>query len=101
MTNWHPDCDQRFERDNRRMENSKAPDRRQADAIKAAVDCMGCMHEGMIVTDPNGVIVETNIATDRILEAPSLGLKGTDIRKLCAFPMKYDELIAHAPKGGP
>jgi signal transduction histidine kinase len=50
----------------------------------------------MIVTDVNGFIVETNLATDRILETPSLGLKGTSIRNLCPVRPSYEEMVGRA-----
>jgi signal transduction histidine kinase len=61
--------------------------------IREAVDCLGCVHEGLIVTDADGVVVETNLATDRILERPSLSLKGTNIRDLCPVRQSYDDLL--------
>ncbi len=45
--------------------------------IMDARQCMGCIHEGLIVTSTDGTIVETSPAAERILEAPSLSLKGT------------------------
>ena len=48
-----------------------------------ARQCMGCMHEGLIVTSTDGTIVETSPAAERILEAPSLSLKGRQVRDLC------------------
>ncbi len=68
----------------------------QAAAIRDAVECMGCMHEGTIVTDSEGMVTETNLAADRILEAPSMSLKGTNIRALCPVSSVYDEVLRHA-----
>jgi PAS domain S-box-containing protein len=61
--------------------------------ILDARECMGCMHEGLIVTSSNGTIIETSPAAERILEAPSLSLKGRQVRDLCPAPETYDELI--------
>jgi PAS domain-containing protein len=37
--------------------------------ILTAKQCMGCMHEGFIVTSPDGTITEISPAAERILEA--------------------------------
>jgi len=68
--------------------------------IITAKQCMGCMHEGFIVTSPDGVIVETSPAAERILEAPSLSLKGRQVREICRVGDAYDELIRQAASGG-
>ena len=60
---------------------------------------MGCMHEGLIVTTSDGVIVETSPAAERILEAPSLSLKGRQVRDLCAVHETYDELVRQVSPG--
>ena len=39
---------------------------------------------GSIVTSTDGTIVETSPAAERILEAPSLSLKGRQVRDLCS-----------------
>jgi signal transduction histidine kinase len=57
------------------------------------------MHEGYIVTSNDGVIVETSPAAERILEAPSIGLKGRHVREICPVD-GYDELIRQAQSGG-
>src|SRR5215467_4067371 len=68
--------------------------------IMDARQCMGCMHEGLIVTATDGTIVETSPAAERILEAPSLSLKGRQVRDLCAVRDAYDDLIRQANSGG-
>jgi signal transduction histidine kinase len=72
----------------------------EVQAIHQAMDCIGCLHEGLIVTDAEGVVVETNLATDRILETPSLSLKDTNIRDLCPVKRSYDDLIRHVETDG-
>src|SRR5207253_556442 len=67
--------------------------------VQEARQCMGCMHEGLIVTSSDGTIVETSPAAERILEAPSLGLKGRQIRDFCPVPEAYDELIRQTETG--
>ena len=89
MTEWHMMCDADV-----RMNNSI---RQQ---IFDAKQCMGCMHEGLIVTSTDGTIVETSPAAERILEAPSLSLKGRQVRDICAVRDAYDDLIRQANAGG-
>jgi signal transduction histidine kinase len=55
--------------------------------------CLGCGHEGMLVTTREGTILETTPAADHILEAPSLELQGRDIHGLCDAPDAYDETL--------
>ena len=74
--------------------NTGNPD--QIDAIRDAISCLGCMHEGMIVTDATGVIVETNLAAERILETPSIKLKGSSLRDYCPVRPSYDEMLRRA-----
>src|SRR5689334_14744082 len=68
--------------------------------IADARQCMGCMHEGLIVTSADGVIVETSAAAERILEAPSLSLKGRQVRDLCPAGDVYDDLIRQTDSSG-
>src|SRR6266571_3028087 len=68
--------------------------------IMDAKQCMGCMHEGLIVTSSDGTIIETSPAAERILEAPSLSLKGRQVRDFCLVHESYDELIRQTTEGG-
>src|SRR5215468_10956004 len=68
--------------------------------IVDARQCMGCMHEGLIVTSSDGTIVETSPAAERILEAPSLSLKGRQVREFCSVQDIYDELIRQTGSAG-
>ena len=68
--------------------------------IDTAKQCMGCMHEGYIVTSSDGIIVETSPAAERILEAPSLSLKGRQVREICSVVDAYDDLIRQTDGGG-
>ena len=72
VTEWRIDC-----QIHRRMEENLQQ------LIMDAKQCMGCMHEGLIVTSSDGVIVETSPAAERILEAPSMSLKGKQVREIC------------------
>jgi PAS domain S-box-containing protein len=78
------------------MNNDTATGRlKEHENIREALSCLGCMHEGSIVTDSNGAIVETNLATERILETPSLSLKGMNFQELCAVRASYQEMLRH------
>jgi signal transduction histidine kinase len=65
-----------------------------------AKQCMGCMHEGLIVTSVDGTIVETSPAAERILEAPSLSLKGRQVREFCSMQDIYDDLVRQTNAAG-
>jgi signal transduction histidine kinase len=67
--------------------------------IHLAKQCMGCMHEGVIVTSADGTIIEASAAAERILEAPSLSLKGRQVRDICSAVDAYDELMRQADSG--
>ena len=64
--------------------------------IMEARQCLACTHEGQIVTDAEGNVIETSPGADRILEAPSLSLKGRQVRDLCAIPGSYEDLLERA-----
>src|SRR5207244_9229069 len=68
--------------------------------INDAKQCIGCMHEGLIVTSTDGTIIETSPAAERILEAPSLSLKGRQMREFCLVHDTYDELIRQTDSAG-
>jgi signal transduction histidine kinase len=68
--------------------------------IMNAKQCMGCMHEGTIVTSSDGTIVEVSPSAERILEAPSLSLKGRQIRDLCTLTDTYEALVRHSEADG-
>ena len=62
--------------------------------------CLGCAHEGVIVTDLEGNILETSPATERILEVPSLDLKSRTIDQFCAAQEGYGDLLSQACREG-
>src|ERR1700756_1973043 len=68
--------------------------------IMDARQCMGCTHEGLIVTSLDGIIVETSPAAERILEAPSMSLKGRQVREICPARDTYDDLIRQTDING-
>jgi signal transduction histidine kinase len=67
--------------------------------IMIAKQCMGCMHEGVLVTSVDGTIVETSPAAERSLETPSTSLKGKQVREICPVVDAYDELIRQSSFG--
>src|ERR1043166_1932172 len=89
MTEWRGDCPS----SNKMSENLQH-------LIKEARQCMGCMHEGLIVTSSNGTILETSPAAERILEAPSMSLKGRQVREICPVHDVYDELVQKTDASG-
>src|SRR5438093_6127175 len=68
--------------------------------IDNAKQCLGCVHEGLIVTSPNGTILETSPAAERILEAPSTSLKGKQVREICPLQDVYDDLVRQTESSG-
>jgi signal transduction histidine kinase len=67
--------------------------------VMDAKQCLGCMHEGLIVTSPDGMIIETSPAAERILEAPSMSLKGRQIRDFCAVLDAYNDMVRQTTSG--
>jgi signal transduction histidine kinase len=57
------------------------------------------MHEGFIVTSSDGTIIETSVPAERILESPSMSLKGKQIREICPPGDAYDDLIRQTGSG--
>jgi signal transduction histidine kinase len=58
--------------------------------------CLGCMHEGMLVTTVEGAIVETSLTAERILETPPQSLRNRNIHELCIVPDIYDDICSQA-----
>jgi len=63
--------------------------------VDSAVNCLGCAHEGHIITDADGVIVETNLGVERILETVASTLKGTRLQELFVARNNYGDMIRH------
>jgi len=68
------------------------------EALLEAKQCMGCLHEGILVTTVEGTILESGAAADRILEIPSPELRGTNIRALCTNSDVYDSMFRDATR---
>jgi len=72
----------------------------QREALLDTKQCMGCMHEGMLVTSLDGTIVEVAPAAEHILGTPSNTLKGQPIQKFCVAPETYWEIGRQAVRDG-
>jgi signal transduction histidine kinase len=72
----------------------------QREKLFEVKQCMGCMHEGMLVTSLDGTIVDAAPAAEHILDTPSLTLKGQPIQKFCAAPDAYDEISRQVIRDG-
>jgi signal transduction histidine kinase len=72
----------------------------QREALLETKQCMGCMHEGMLVTDMDGTIQEVAPAAEHILDTPSLNLIGEAIQSFCVAPDAYDEIGRQAVRDG-
>jgi signal transduction histidine kinase len=68
--------------------------------IQEAKQCIGCMHEGTVITSIDGFILETSPAAERILEAPLATLNGRRVRDLYLVPDVYDQLIEQTKSEG-
>jgi signal transduction histidine kinase len=67
-------------------------DMQEREKLLEAKQCLGCMHEGMLVTGLDGTIIETTPAAERILETPSVGLKGQKIEQFCCNRDMYEDI---------
>ena len=62
--------------------------------------CLGCAHEGIVVTDQEGKIVEISPPAERILEVASLDLKSGSIHDFCLAGDVYGDLCSQAAREG-
>lgn len=62
--------------------------------------CLTCAHEGVVVTDSEGHIVEISPQAERILETPSPELKSRNIHEFCLAPEAYGDLCLQASREG-
>src|SRR5688572_30360105 len=90
MTNWQADC-HNLEAMNEKLRTLKASLERR-EQLQDAKQCMGCMHEGVLVTSMDGAIVETTPAAEHILEIPSLGPNKRNIHEFCVVAEIYDDM---------
>src|SRR5512147_2477310 len=60
--------------------------------LQDAKQCMGCMHEGVLVTLMDGTIVEMTPAAEHIFEIPSVGANKRNIHEFCVVGDIYDDM---------
>jgi signal transduction histidine kinase len=60
--------------------------------LQDAKQCMGCMHEGVLVTLMDGTIVEMTPAAEHIFEIPSVGTTKKNIHEFCVVRDIYDDM---------
>jgi len=60
--------------------------------LQDAKTCMGCMHEGVLVTLMDGTIVEMTPAAEHIFEIPSVGANKRNIHDFCVVADIYDDM---------
>src|SRR5215831_10960115 len=83
-----------------RDDHSQKNFRSLSEELLDARECMGCMHEGTLITDLQGAILESAPSAERILETPSVGLKGRRIQDFCAASAVYDDMRRQAIHDG-
>lgn len=66
------------------------------DELSEVKQCIGCLHEGMLVTTLDGGIVETSLAADRILESPPQSLRNRNFQEICVVPGMYADVCSQA-----
>ena len=67
-------------------------DLERREQLQDAKQCMGCMHEGVLVSLMDGTIVEMTPAAEHIFELPSVGATKRNIHEFCVVEEIYDEM---------
>src|SRR5262249_15277638 len=94
VTQWHADCANVNGMDEKcQKPELSLPER---EALLEAKQCLGCMHEGMLITSIDGTVIETTPAAEHILETPSAGLKGHNIEEFCLTREIYEDMRGQA-----
>jgi two-component system, NtrC family, sensor histidine kinase AtoS len=73
---------------------------KQHEAFQAAARCLGCSHEGQIVTNASGEIVDVDANAGQILEELPTRMEGRNIRDYCLLRESYDAIWRHASRTG-
>ena len=68
----------------------------EREALLQVKQCLGCMHEGMLVTTLDGKVIETTPAAEHILETPAAALKGHQIEEFCLTHDIYEDMRRQA-----
>jgi signal transduction histidine kinase len=61
-------------------------------AISETRNCLGCIHEGMIVASMDGTIIDAAPTAEHILNTQASLMKGHSVREFCAVPETYDDI---------
>jgi signal transduction histidine kinase len=72
----------------------------RSERLQEAKQCMGCMHEGVLVTLMDGTIVEMTPAAEHIFELPSVGATKRNIHEFCVVQDIYDDMRAVGTREG-
>jgi signal transduction histidine kinase len=81
-------------------EEDREHDLRLRERTLEAKQCLGCSHEGVVVTGPDGSILETSPPAEHILEIPSVTLESRNIHELFVDPAVYEDLYNRASREG-
>ena len=68
--------------------------------LQDAKQCMGCRHEGVLVTLMDGTIVEMTPAAEHIFEIPSVGANKRNIHEFCVVGDIYDDMQTAGTREG-
>jgi signal transduction histidine kinase len=79
---------------------AKEKELQQLERILDAKQCLGCLHEGVVVTQADGTILELSAAAEHILETPSLTLKSRNIHEFCVASEVYADMCDRATREG-
>jgi len=60
--------------------------------ISDTQNCLGCIHEGMLVTSMDGTILDAAPTAEHILNTQASLLRGHTLREFCASPETYDDI---------
>ena len=77
-----------------------AADLHRREQLQEAKQCMGCMHEGVLITLMDGTIVEMTPAAEHIFELPSVGDNKRNIHELCVVQEIYDDMRSVGTREG-
>jgi signal transduction histidine kinase len=70
------------------------------ETFQAAARCLGCSHEGLIVTNAGGDIVDVDANAGQVLEELPTRMEGRNIRDYCLVRESYDAILRHTLRTG-
>jgi signal transduction histidine kinase len=74
-------------------ENPSSKNIEERVALAEAKLCLGCIHEGTVLTNLEGKVVENSAAAEQILEVSPSGLRDRSIREFLNTPDVYDDMV--------